>query len=109
MARERDEAKRQAILAAAKRLFAGRGFKGTSLSELARAETDPPRLLDAEGAPVADVADEEDHLVLPGDQGRHYAPSQIPECSRDETLATAFLPSAINERSFINILIAVIR
>jgi TetR/AcrR family transcriptional regulator, fatty acid metabolism regulator protein len=37
MARERDEAKRQAILAAAKRLFAERGFHGTSVSDLASA------------------------------------------------------------------------
>jgi AcrR family transcriptional regulator len=35
MARERDEAKRLAILAAAKRLFAARGFHGTSVSDLA--------------------------------------------------------------------------
>jgi AcrR family transcriptional regulator len=36
MARERDEAKRLAILAAAKRLFAARGFLGTSVADLAR-------------------------------------------------------------------------
>lgn len=36
MARERDEAKRLAILAAAKRLFAARGFNGVSVSDLAR-------------------------------------------------------------------------
>jgi Transcriptional regulator len=41
MARERDESKRQAILAAAKRLFAARGFHGTSVSDLAR-EIDLP-------------------------------------------------------------------
>lgn len=35
MAREKDEAKRQAILGAAKRLFAERGFKGASMAELA--------------------------------------------------------------------------
>ncbi len=35
MAREKDEAKRQAILGAAKRLFAERGFNGVSMSELA--------------------------------------------------------------------------
>jgi AcrR family transcriptional regulator len=35
MARERDEAKRLAILAVAKRLFAARGFHGTSVSDLA--------------------------------------------------------------------------
>jgi AcrR family transcriptional regulator len=35
MAREKDEAKRQAILGAAKRLFAARGFNGASVSELA--------------------------------------------------------------------------
>jgi AcrR family transcriptional regulator len=37
MARERDEAKRLAILAASKRLFAERGFHGTSVSDLAAA------------------------------------------------------------------------
>ena len=37
MAREKDEAKRRAILAAAKRLFAERGFHGASVSDLARA------------------------------------------------------------------------
>lgn len=37
MARERDEGKRLAILAAAKRLFAARGFHGTSVSDLATA------------------------------------------------------------------------
>jgi AcrR family transcriptional regulator len=36
VARERDEGKRLAILAAAKRLFAARGFYGTSVSDLAR-------------------------------------------------------------------------
>lgn len=36
MARERDEGKRQAILAAAKRLFAASGFHGTSVSDIAR-------------------------------------------------------------------------
>ena len=36
MARERDEGKRQAILAAAKRLFAADGFHGTSVSDVAR-------------------------------------------------------------------------
>jgi AcrR family transcriptional regulator len=36
MARERDEGKRLAILAAAKRLFAARGFHGVSVSDLAR-------------------------------------------------------------------------
>jgi AcrR family transcriptional regulator len=36
VARERDEGKRSAILAAAKRLFAARGFHGTSVSDLAR-------------------------------------------------------------------------
>jgi AcrR family transcriptional regulator len=36
MAREKDESKRQAILAAAKRLFAERGFHGASVSDLAR-------------------------------------------------------------------------
>ncbi|MBL8968279.1 MAG: helix-turn-helix transcriptional regulator, partial [Spirochaetaceae bacterium] len=36
MAREKDEAKRRAILAAAKRLFAERGFHGTSVADLAR-------------------------------------------------------------------------
>jgi AcrR family transcriptional regulator len=36
MARERDEGKRLAILAAAKRLFAARGFHGASVSDLAR-------------------------------------------------------------------------
>ena len=36
MARERDEGKRRAILAAAKRLFAARGFPGTSVADLAR-------------------------------------------------------------------------
>lgn len=36
MARERDEGKRLAILAAAKRLFAAHGFDGTSVSDLAR-------------------------------------------------------------------------
>lgn len=41
MARERDEGKRLAILAAAKRLFAARGFHGTSVSDLAR-EVDLP-------------------------------------------------------------------
>jgi AcrR family transcriptional regulator len=41
MAREKDEGKRQAILAAAKRLFAARGFHGSSVSDLAR-EVDLP-------------------------------------------------------------------
>lgn len=41
MARERDEGKRLAILGAAKRLFAARGFHGTSVSDLAR-EVDLP-------------------------------------------------------------------
>ncbi len=41
MARERDEGKRLAILAAAKRLFAAHGFYGTSVSDLAR-EVDLP-------------------------------------------------------------------
>jgi AcrR family transcriptional regulator len=41
MARERDEGKRLAILGAAKRLFAARGFLGTSVSDLA-AEVDLP-------------------------------------------------------------------
>lgn len=41
MARERDEGKRLAILAAAKRLFAAQGFHGTSVSDLAR-EVDLP-------------------------------------------------------------------
>ena len=41
MAREKDETKRSAILAAAKRLFAKQGFHGTSISDLAR-ETDLP-------------------------------------------------------------------
>ncbi len=41
MARERDESKRQAILGAAKRLFAAEGFHGTSVSDIAR-ETDLP-------------------------------------------------------------------
>jgi AcrR family transcriptional regulator len=41
MARERDEGKRLAILAAAKRLFAARGFYGTSVSDLAH-EVDLP-------------------------------------------------------------------
>jgi AcrR family transcriptional regulator len=36
MARERDEGKRQAILAAAKRLFAANGFHRTSVSDIAR-------------------------------------------------------------------------
>lgn len=36
MARERDEGKRQAILAAAKRLFAAKGFHGSSVSDIAR-------------------------------------------------------------------------
>jgi AcrR family transcriptional regulator len=36
VAREKDEGKRLAILAAAKRLFAARGFYGTSVSDLAR-------------------------------------------------------------------------
>ncbi len=36
MARERDEGKRLAILTAAKRLFAARGFHGASVSDLAR-------------------------------------------------------------------------
>ena len=36
MARERDDGKRLAILAAAKRLFAARGFHGVSVSDLAR-------------------------------------------------------------------------
>ncbi|HOX18381.1 MAG TPA: TetR/AcrR family transcriptional regulator [Spirochaetales bacterium] len=34
MAREKDESKREAILAAAKRLFAERGFKGASVSDI---------------------------------------------------------------------------
>ena len=41
MARERDEGKRQAILLAAKRLFAARGFHAASVSDLAR-EVDLP-------------------------------------------------------------------
>lgn len=41
MARERDEGKRQAILAAAKKLFAAHGFHGSSVSDLAR-EVDLP-------------------------------------------------------------------
>ena len=41
MARERDEGKRLAILAAAKRLFASRGFHGGSVSDLAH-EVDLP-------------------------------------------------------------------
>jgi AcrR family transcriptional regulator len=41
MAREKDEAKRGAILAGAKRLFAAQGFHGTSMSDLA-AETGLP-------------------------------------------------------------------
>jgi AcrR family transcriptional regulator len=41
MARERDEGKRQAILAGAKKLFAAHGFHGSSVSDLAR-EVDLP-------------------------------------------------------------------
>jgi AcrR family transcriptional regulator len=41
MAREKDEAKRAAILAAAARLFAERGYHGTSVADMAR-ETDLP-------------------------------------------------------------------
>jgi AcrR family transcriptional regulator len=41
MARERDEGKRQAILAAAKRHFAAKGFHGTAVSDIAR-EADLP-------------------------------------------------------------------
>jgi AcrR family transcriptional regulator len=41
MAREKDESKRMAIMAAAERLFAERGYHGTSVSDMAR-ETDLP-------------------------------------------------------------------
>ena len=41
MAREKDESKRAAILASAGRLFAERGFHGTSVADMAR-ETDLP-------------------------------------------------------------------
>lgn len=41
MAREKDEAKREAIMAAAKKLFAAQGFHGTSMSDLS-AETGLP-------------------------------------------------------------------
>ncbi|MEI6873977.1 MAG: TetR/AcrR family transcriptional regulator [Spirochaetota bacterium] len=41
MAREKDESKRAAILAAAGRLFAERGFHGTSVADMAK-ETDLP-------------------------------------------------------------------
>ena len=36
MAREKDEGKRQAIMAAAKKLFAQEGFHGASISDMAR-------------------------------------------------------------------------
>ncbi len=41
MAREKDESKRQAILSAAGKLFAERGYHGTSVADMAR-ETDLP-------------------------------------------------------------------
>jgi len=41
MAREKDESKRQAILSSAGRLFAERGYHGTSVADMAR-ETDLP-------------------------------------------------------------------
>ncbi len=62
MAREKDEAKKQAILRAAKSLFAGKGYNGTSIADLAAAAALPVgsvyTYFDSKEAILSEVVDE---------------------------------------------------
>jgi len=108
MARERDEAKRLAILAAAKRLFAARGFFATSVSDLAR-EVDLPvgsiyTYFENKEAVLQTVVEEGWNEFLLALEGAMAGPGEPEE--RLGLLVYRFLPALFQDVDLITIILA---
>jgi len=108
MAREKDEAKRQAILRAAKSLFAGKGYNGTSIADLAAAAELPVgsvyTYFDNKEAILSAVVDEgwgEFYSDLTAALGTVYSPEQ-----KLGLLVDRVLPSLYSDVDFIVILLS---
>jgi len=107
VAREKDEAKRRAILAVAKRLFAERGFHGTSVADMAR-ETGLPvgsiyTYFENKEALMSSVLEEGWNLFFDG-LGRTLAAARNPE-EKLALLVYRSLPSLFEDLDLISILL----
>jgi AcrR family transcriptional regulator len=108
MARERDEGKRRAILEAAKRLFAARGFDATSVADLAREVELPVGSLytyfDNKGAILSTLIEEGWRTFLESLSVSSEGPGSPEE--RLSLIVYRFLPALFSDIDLISIILA---
>ncbi len=107
MARERDEAKRTAILETSKKLFAEKGYHGTSISDIIKE-------LDIPAGTIYTYFKSKDHILITAiEEGWEDFMSRLEEaCSKTpepekklETIVTVFLPELFSDTELITLIL----